>query len=72
MLETLSVCCAGLPNDTLGVQGTKGTLHDDESGSISAAVEKNLLHLGNDKANLVDRFDVRLLLDEAPGTVPVR
>ena len=48
------------------------TLHDDASGSISASIERNLLHIATDTENLVDRFDVRLLLDEVPQAPSAR
>ena len=69
----LDLCAgAGLPNDSLGLLGTKLTLHEDTSGTISSAVEQNLLHLGNDENDLVDRFDVRLLLDDISGVTSIR
>lgn len=67
-----STDAAGLPKDTLGVQGVKATLHDDTSGSISTAVQQALLRLGSDEDNLVDRFDARLLLDNVSLATPVR
>lgn len=67
-----SMDATGLPSDTLGVQGVKATLHDDKSGSISSAVQQALLRLGSDEDNLVDRFDVRLLLDNVSLATSVR
>ena len=63
---------AGLPNTTLGILGTKITLHEDALGTISSAVESNLLLLGSDEDNRVDRFDVRLLLDDRSGVISIR
>ena len=73
-INVVNVRCigAGLPNDTLGLLGTKLTLHEDALGTISSAVENNLLHLGNDENNAVDRFDVRLLLDDISGVTSIR
>ena len=48
-------------------------LHDDASGSISASIERNLLQIAaTDIENVVDRFDVRLLLDEVPQAPSAR
>ena len=54
------------------MQGTKLKLHDDASGSFSDSVERNLLHLSTNIENLVDRFDVRLLLEEVPQAPSAR
>lgn len=63
---------AGLPSGTLGILGTKITPHEDALGTISSAVENNLLLLGSEEDNRVDRFDVRLLLDDLSGVTSIR